>query len=220
MSEWEPKTNLLYFISSAIKGHRNKILTNSFIQGMYYPLLTIEVLPIMGKLKHDKIEYKSCHICATEYEGYSCLGETCNQYFNRKKDRKFDIDALILINIEPEIYKLVQRCRCSVCGNIYDLIEQDIIDASLCNICKNPLFNKDRLISLWHNTHTMLQKAKVVEKERKPLIKCEYCFKEIDNRCWCPICNENNIFDKGGCLPQRMVQLFSRNMFGQMKSDF
>lgn len=84
----------------------------------------------MPRLRLAPIEYKVCPTDGIEYEGGQC--PQCGHSSDPQTVRRVMHDRLILVSVDPLIYKREARLRCSnkECGNLYAAVQ--------CPLCGAP----------------------------------------------------------------------------------
>ena len=137
------------------------------------------------RLRLAPVEYKVCERCGIKYEGPQC--PQCRLPFDPEKMMKVLHDRLILVDVDPPIYKQKQCCRCTACKNLFDLYEHDVVARAKCSACGEPLLRRERLEAIWKDADTLLQRARRLDRARRQVLTCPHCAHPVPAVCWCPL---------------------------------
>jgi len=139
------------------------------------------------RLRLAPVEYKVCGTehCTNKFEGARC--PQCRQPFDSGRMRKELHDRLIVVDVDPSIYEQTQRCRCTVCKNLYNLGESEVVAHAQCHQCQKPLFRKEQLQKIWQDAETFLQRARKLDRARSQTQVCPHCTQPVSAVCWCPL---------------------------------
>ena len=158
------------------------------------------------------VERKVCATArcqAAEYEGQVC--PTCGQGFDPTRVRKTDQELLIVVDVVPTIYAPTQQCRCTQCGNLFELTGQDIVARSRCQHCKTSLFERAQLQRLWRNDgDSLLLRARHLDRACRELGQCSHCHQSLTVECWCPLWRRHEDHRDESCLPTRTGETWVR----------
>ena len=141
----DSRVTLWSFLASAVKGPHRKILANTLIEGMYYPLLALEGGSTGMRVRSVHVEQRECMTpdCSTDGKNYLYEGDKCPQCkrrFDPHKNRKI-ADERLIVDTDYGVYKREERQRCRggrneaggqvECDNLYSFSESN---CPLCGI--------------------------------------------------------------------------------------
>ena len=162
------------------------------------------------RLRLAPVEYKVCSSpdCDTKYEGAQC--PRCRRSFDPAATRKELADRLILVDVDPPLYELRQRCRCTACRGIFDLREEVVALRARCEHCQQPLFSRESLHHLWSGATTLLQRARILDRARRQLSTCPHCAQPLPPALWCPLASSPTHTPTTSTLPQNFIVVWVR----------
>ncbi len=175
LDAWLPSTkiNLWSFLASAVKGPESVFKVNTFVTGMYYPLLVKEGAVSSMRIRKVPVEYKYCSNkdCTNpdplrKYEGSRC---SCKKPYDPEKTLRRTEDRFIAIMDYP-IYQRQERTRCNAevvrndknekCDNLYN---GSCCPLSHCNVepkLKRPTY-------VWVRTYSKRVPLEVFEEDER-----------------------------------------------------
>ncbi len=162
------------------------------------------------RLRLAPVECKECATaqCDTLYEGLHC--PRCRQPFTPQMTRKTLRDRLILVDVDPPVYESAQRCRCTECKNLFDLVERDVAERAKCGACGKPLFSRIQMQEIWKAAETLLQRARRLDRARKHGHPCPHCGHPTPLMSWCPLHDSSFQVGATGGLPQNPIVVWVR----------
>lgn len=162
------------------------------------------------RLRLAPVEYKECATahCGTVYEGPHC--PRCRQPFLPQTTRKTLRDRLILVDVDPPVYESTQRCRCTECKNLFDLVERDVAERAQCAVCGQPLFSRAQMLEMWKAADTLLLRARRLDRAHRHEHACPHCGQRTPLRSWCPLHDSSSQVGATGGLPQNPIVVWVR----------